>query len=39
MEHVILIVSYDPAVVSYDYLAQQVMETEGVANVKIKDGD
>lgn len=39
MDYVILIVSYDPAVVGYEYLAAQVLETEGVTNVKIKDGD
>lgn len=39
MDHVILIVSYDPDVVEWDYLAALVMDAKGVTNVKVKDGN
>jgi hypothetical protein len=39
MSHVILMVSYDPAVVVPEHLAGLLLEVEGVENVKVKDGD
>lgn len=38
-EHVIFIVTYDPLLVSPEFMAEHLYELEGVEVVRIKDGD
>jgi hypothetical protein len=39
MDHVILIIRYDPSLVSPEFMAEHITELEGVDTIKIKEGD
>lgn len=39
MDRVIFIVTYDPTLVSADYMAEHLWELEGVEVIRTKEGD